>query len=171
MPVDRGARLDTATGSSWGFEARGQSAHFLDARTLRRRNAPPRTGTALSPESGHASHANKSGGSTKCEIAVSISALVYAEVWGEGGHGPPPTLEPPIFAMAKKYKGGGSATLQWGTTKHSSPSAGGRESGYQTNNHINVKQTKPAAHQNQLLSRILYCRRHKPRQVYREIHP
>ena len=67
-----------------------QFAHVLKARTLRRRNAPPRTGTTLASESGHASRANNSGGSTKCEIAVSISALV-----------PPPTLEPPILERPK----------------------------------------------------------------------
>ena len=43
------------------------------------------------------SHANNSGGSTKCEIAVSISALVYAEVCGGGGHGLPPTLDLPFW--------------------------------------------------------------------------
>ena len=73
-----------------------QSAQFLEAQRCGGAT-PPRTGTALSSESGHASHANNSGGSTKCEIAVSISALVYAEVRGKVGTAFPPTLEPPIL--------------------------------------------------------------------------
>jgi hypothetical protein len=67
-----------------------QPAYFLEARALRRRNAPPRTDITLSSDSRHASHAKNSGGSTKCEIAVSISSLVYAAGGGGGGRAPPP---------------------------------------------------------------------------------
>jgi hypothetical protein len=77
-----------------------QSAQFLKAQRCGGAT-PPRTGTTLSSESGHASRANNSGGSTKCEIAVSISALVYAEVCGGGGHSLPPHAGPPILATAK----------------------------------------------------------------------
>ena len=89
-----------------------QSAQFLEAQRCGGAT-PPRTGTTLSSESGHASHANNSGGSTKCEIAVSISALVYAEVCGGGGHGLPPTLDLPFWQRPKIQ---GVGRRAWGRT-------------------------------------------------------
>jgi hypothetical protein len=55
----------------------------LEARRLRRRRAPPPLDLTLSSECGGTYATSKQLGShIKCEIAVSINALVCAEVWG-----------------------------------------------------------------------------------------
>ena len=46
------------------------------------------------------------GSSTKCEIAVSISALVCAEVWGVRWAQPPPHTRTSHFSNGQKIQGG-----------------------------------------------------------------
>ena len=82
-----------------------QSAHFLEARTLRRRNAPPRTGTTLSSESGHASHANQLRRQHQVRDRGFNQRVGLRRGLGGRWERPPPHAGTSHFLQRQKYRG------------------------------------------------------------------
>ena len=91
-----------------------QSSHSLKREGCDTRRVPPRTGTTLSSESEAWMPSKQLSSSTKCEIAVSINALVCAEVWGVEHTAtlPPHRKKKPLSAMKTGF-GDKESIVSW----------------------------------------------------------